>query len=67
MKNQDDQNEEREGPRVKISISVAPETLARIDEWRSSPGGGGLNRSALFALAADRYMLAHPIKGWRSE
>jgi hypothetical protein len=52
--------EEDEGPRVKISISVPPEVLERIDAYRRRRGG--LNRSALFALAADWFMDEHPLK-----
>jgi len=52
--------EEDEGPRVKISITVPPEVLERIDAYRRRRGG--LNRSALFSLAADWFMDEHPLK-----
>lgn len=52
--------EEDEGPRLKISITVPPEVLERIDAYRKKRGG--LNRSALFSLAADWFMNEHPIK-----
>ncbi|MBN3756100.1 ribbon-helix-helix protein, CopG family [Paraburkholderia sp. Tr-20389] len=52
--------EEEEGPRLKISITVPPEVLERIDAYRKKRGG--LNRSALFSLAADWFMNEHPIK-----
>ncbi|WP_395066245.1 ribbon-helix-helix protein, CopG family [Paraburkholderia silvatlantica] len=52
--------EEDDGPRVKISITVPPEVLERIDTYRKRRGG--LNRSALFSLAADWFMDEHPLK-----
>lgn len=52
--------EEDDGPRVKISITVPPDVLERVDAYRRRRGG--LNRSALFALAVDTYMDEHPIK-----
>jgi len=51
--------EEDDGPRVKISITVPPEVLERIDAYRKRRGG--LNRSALFSLAADWFMDQHPL------
>jgi hypothetical protein len=53
--------EEDEGPRIKISITVPPEVLERIDAYRKRRGG--LNRSALLSLAADWFMDEHPLKG----
>jgi hypothetical protein len=50
--------EEDEGLRVKISISVAPDVLERVDAYRRTRGG--LNRSALFSLAVDWFMQEHP-------
>jgi metal-responsive CopG/Arc/MetJ family transcriptional regulator len=55
-----DHLEEEDGPRVKISITVPPEVLERVDAYRKRRGG--LNRSALFALAVDIYMDENPIK-----
>ena len=52
--------EDDDGPRVKISISVSPELLERLDTYRRMRGG--LNRSALFSLAADWFMQEHPVK-----
>jgi len=52
--------EDDEGPRIKISITVPPEVLERIDAYRRRRGG--LNRSALFSLAADWFMDEHPLK-----
>jgi metal-responsive CopG/Arc/MetJ family transcriptional regulator len=52
--------EEDDGPRVKISITVPPEVLERIDAYRRRRGG--LNRSALISLAADWFMDEHPVK-----
>jgi len=52
--------DEEEGPRVKISITVSPEVLERIDAYRKRRGG--LNRSALFSLAADWFMDEHSPK-----
>lgn len=52
--------EEDEGPRIKISITVPPEVLDRIDRYRKRRGG--LNRSALFSLSADWFMDEHKIK-----
>ncbi|CAB3758728.1 ribbon-helix-helix domain-containing protein [Paraburkholderia humisilvae] len=52
--------EDDEGPRVKISITVPPEVLERLDAYRRKRGG--LNRSALFSLAADWFMDEHPLK-----
>ncbi|MFP4891193.1 ribbon-helix-helix protein, CopG family [Paraburkholderia sp. EG304] len=52
--------EEDEGPRIKISITVPQEVLDRIDAYRRRRGG--LNRSALFALAADWFIDEHPLK-----
>jgi hypothetical protein len=52
--------EDDQGQRVKISISVPPEVLERVDAYRMMRGG--LNRSALFSLAADWFMQEHPIK-----
>jgi len=52
--------EEDESPRIKISITVPPEVLERIDHYRKRRGG--LNRSALFSLAADWFMDEHPLK-----
>lgn len=51
--------EEDDGPRIKISITVPPEVLERVDAYRRKRGG--LNRSALFALAADWFMDKHPL------
>jgi metal-responsive CopG/Arc/MetJ family transcriptional regulator len=52
--------EDDESPRIKISISVSPELLERRDTYRRMRGG--LNRSALFSLAADWFMQEHPVK-----
>ncbi|MGF6792790.1 CopG family ribbon-helix-helix protein [Paraburkholderia sp. 35.1] len=52
--------DEDEGPRVKISITVPPELLDRLDAYRKRRGG--LNRSAIFALAMDWFMDEHPLK-----
>ncbi|WP_233866977.1 ribbon-helix-helix domain-containing protein [Paraburkholderia adhaesiva] len=52
--------EDEEGPRIKISITVPPEVLDRIDAYRKRHGG--LNRSALFSLAVDWFMDEHPLK-----
>ncbi|MEX3950645.1 ribbon-helix-helix protein, CopG family [Paraburkholderia sp. EG287A] len=52
--------EDEGGARIKISITVPPEVLERIDHYRKRRGG--LNRSALFSLAADWFMDEHPLK-----
>lgn len=52
--------EDDDGPRLKISITVPPEVLERVDAYRKMRGG--LNRSALFSLAVDWFMQEHPIK-----
>ncbi|MBB5429710.1 hypothetical protein OKW33_006423 [Paraburkholderia atlantica] len=52
--------EEEEGPRVKISITVPADFLERLDAYRKRRGG--LNRSALLALATDWFMDEHPLK-----
>lgn len=51
--------EEDDGPRSKISITVPPEVLERIDEYRRR--NGGINRSAFFAQAAIWFMKQHPL------
>ncbi|GAB2881781.1 hypothetical protein GCM10027093_16210 [Paraburkholderia jirisanensis] len=52
--------EEDDCPRVKISTTVPPEVLERIDAYRRRRGG--LDRSALISLAADWFMDEHPVK-----
>jgi len=51
--------DEDDGPRVKICITVSPEVLERLDAYRRRRGG--LNRSALFSLAADWFMDEHSL------
>jgi hypothetical protein len=54
------EDDEDEAPRVKISITVPPQMLERMDKYRRRRGG--LTRSTLFAMATDWFMDEHPIK-----
>jgi hypothetical protein len=49
-----------DAPRIKISITVPPQMLERMDKYRKRRGG--LTRSTLFAMATDWFMDEHPIK-----
>ncbi|WP_321941610.1 ribbon-helix-helix domain-containing protein [Paraburkholderia tropica] len=53
-------SDEDDAHRVKISITVPPQMLERMDKYRKRRGG--LTRSTLFAMATDWFMDEHPIK-----
>lgn len=52
--------EEEDGARLKISITMPPDILEKLDAYRKRRGG--LNRSALIALAVDWFMDEFPVK-----